>query len=123
MNRTKLCEGFAMLIGVFLIVEGIWGMFSNTVFGILSTNKTHALIHIILGVTGLYFGRQGGARSYCIFLGILLLLVGILRFIYGADELLIRLINVNEPVAYLNIIIGAIALVLAMLVSDKKNTA
>ena len=86
MNRARLCEIFAMLAGAFLLVEGIWGMFSNTVFGIFSTNKTHALIHIILGFTGFYFGRQGGARSYCIFLGILLLLVGILRFIYGADE-------------------------------------
>ena len=121
MNVHKICSVFAVIIGSFLIIEGTWGLFSQVVFGVLTTNKTHAAIHIILGVAGIYFGTQGGVRSYCIFLGSLLLAVGVLFFINGADELIIRLINVNKPVAYLNIFLGIISLVIAMISSEKKT--
>ena len=121
MNGNRLCNVFAILVGCFLIVEGIWGMFSPIVFSVLSTNKTHAGIHIILGVVGLYFASQGGARQYCTFLGILLLAVGILHFIPGPDELITKLLNVNNAVAYLNITVGALALILSMVPSPQKK--
>jgi uncharacterized membrane protein len=121
MNGRKSYNAFAMLIGVFLIVEGVWGLFSETVFGILTTNTLHAIIHIVLGIVGLYLSNKGRARGYCIFLGILLLAVGILRFVPGPDEIVIDLLNVNEAVAYLNIAAGVISLLLAL--SAKRNAS
>jgi hypothetical protein len=36
-----------------LLFEGIWGEFSDVVFGVLTTNRIHATIHILLGIVGI----------------------------------------------------------------------
>lgn len=110
---SRATNGFAILIGAFLLAEGLWGLTSPIVFGVFSTNLTHAVIHIVLGIIGIAVGWLGRARSYCIFLGLLLLAVGLLRFVPGADDLIVRLLNVNIAVAWLNIIVGAVALLVA----------
>lgn len=116
MNQlSKASNGFAILIGAFLVIEGIWGLTSPVVFGVLTTNLTHATIHILLGVIGIATGWIGRARGFCIFLGILLLVVGILRFVPGADEIIVRLLNVNIAVAWVNIVAGAVALLLSFM--------
>lgn len=99
-----------MAIGCFLLVEGMWGLFSEVVFGFLTTNLLHATIHIILGLVGISLGKKDKARGYCIFLGALLIAVGFLRFIPGINTILIDLLNVNIAVALVNIIIGFMAL-------------
>ena len=104
---------FALILGVFLVIEGLWGMFSDVVFGIFTTNLLHAFIHIFLGVTGIYLGSRNKARKYALLTGILLLMVGVLYFVPGADAFVIKLLNVNDAVAYLNIIVGIIAILLA----------
>ncbi|MDQ3517276.1 MAG: hypothetical protein M3466_02560 [Gemmatimonadota bacterium] len=38
----------------------------------------------------------------------LLLAVGLLRFVPGVDDLLVRILNVNEAVAFFNIAVGAV---------------
>jgi len=101
---------FAVVVGAFLLIEGIWGLFSPIVFGVLTTNKLHAIIHIGLGATGIWTGMKGGSRPFCIFLGALLLAVGVLRFIPGVGELIVSILNVNHAVAYLNIAVGIVAL-------------
>ena len=114
MKQSNLLSGYTIIISIFLIIEGIWGMFSTTVFGVLTTNTLHASIHILLGIIGIYTGLKGGARSFCIFFGSLVVLVGILRFVPGADDLVIKLLNVNVAVAYFNIIVGVISILIAM---------
>lgn len=109
-RRTGPAGPFAIVIGVFLLIEGILGLSSSVVFGVLTTNTTHAWIHILLGLVGLGVGISGKARHYCLFLGVLLLAVGVLRFVPGVDETLVNLLNVNHAVAVLNIVIGAISL-------------
>ncbi|MEO5903736.1 MAG: hypothetical protein ABIQ55_06990, partial [Gemmatimonadaceae bacterium] len=79
MNEKGLSSTFAMVIGAFLLVEGIWGMFSPVVFGVLSTNWLHAGIHIVLGLVGIWTGMKGGSRGFLTFLGVLLVAVGVLR--------------------------------------------
>lgn len=106
---------FAIIIGVFLLVEGILGLSRNVVFGVLTTNMNHAVIHILLGVTGLWLGYRNTARSYCIFLGILLLVVGIMRFVPGPGSFLVIILNVNPAVAYLNMAVGVLALITSAL--------
>lgn len=108
-----LSRRFATLLGVFLLIEGIWGLFSPVVFGVLTTNTLHAVIHIALGIVGILAARGGNARPYLIGVGGLLLLVGVLRFVPGASDLVVSLLNVNVAVAYLNIAVGVVSLLIA----------
>jgi uncharacterized membrane protein len=103
---------FAIFIGVLLLIEGIWGLFSNVVFGILTTNMTHAVTHIILGITAITLGLKQVAGGFCILLGIVLLVIGILRFVPGTDTLLINMLNLNKPLACQDILVGLLALLL-----------
>ena len=115
MNRSNgLCGPFALLVGAFLLVEGIWGFFSPVVFGIFTTNTLHAVIHVALGVIGLWVGLKSGARNYCLYLGVLLVAVGALWFVPGVGSIITSLLNVNAAVACLNLVVGAVALVLAL---------
>lgn len=121
MNRTA-SSIFAIVIGVFLLIEGIWGEFSDVVFGALTTNRIHATIHILLGIIGIYTGLKGGSRGFCIFLGILLVAVGILRFVPGIGDLIVTILNVNPAVAYFNIVVGIVSLIAAF-ISNRARTS
>ena len=94
-------------------------MFSPVVFWIFTTNLLHATIHLLLGVTGVYLGSRNQGRKFALFVGILLIFVGILYFIPGTDELVIKLFNLNNAVAYFNILVGIIAVLLALLTPKK----
>jgi hypothetical protein len=109
-----LSRTWATILAAFLIVEGIWGLFSPVVFGALTTNKLHAVIHIALGIVGLLAVRRGSARGFLIGVGALLAVVGILRFVPGAADLVVSLLNVNYAVAYFNLAVGAISLIIAL---------
>ncbi|CAN5755553.1 hypothetical protein BH11GEM1_BH11GEM1_04750 [soil metagenome] len=114
MDETRsTASRFAIAIGVFLLVEGIWGMFSPVVFGVLTTNMLHAAIHIVLGLVGIWTGTKGGASRFLMFLGVLLVAVGVLRFVPVAGDLLVSLLNVNVAVAWFNIVVGAVSLIMA----------
>lgn len=116
MTRSNgVCGPFAILVGAFLLVEGIWGFFSPVVFGVFTTNMLHAVIHVALGVIGLWVGLKSDARTYCLFLGVLLVAVGALWFVPGVGAIITSLLNVNVAVAYLNLAVGAVALVLAFI--------
>ncbi len=114
MNKTQgAAAPFALVVGAFLIVEGIWGMFSPVVFGVLTTNRLHATIHIVLGLLGVYVAMVKGARTWCTLVGILIVVVGVLRFVPGVGDIIVAILNVNEAVAILNIVVGAAALIVA----------
>jgi hypothetical protein len=103
----------SIIIGAFLVLVGIWGLFSDEVFGMLATNTTHSVLLLLLGGTAIILGIKQRAKGFSIFLGLLLLIVGLLWFIRGADALVINLLNVNRPAAYLNFILAALLLATA----------
>lgn len=109
-HSNELNNIFALVIGAFFLIEGVWGLFSATVFGIFTTNRTHAVIHIVLGVLGIIVGFRKTAGAYCTFLGILLILVGLFRFVPVASDIIVEALNVNAAVALLNIVVGLISL-------------
>ncbi len=117
MKRT-ISANFAIVIGLFLLIEGLWGMVSSVVFWVFTTNTTHAAIHIILGTLGIIAGFRNNARVYCGFLGALLLLVGVLHFLPKVGDWMFNILAVNTYVAALNIIIGLIAIAAAI---DKRE--
>jgi uncharacterized membrane protein len=108
-----LARRVATILGVFLLIEGVWGMFSPVVFGVLTTNVAHAVIHILLGIAGIVMGRGDMARGYLMSVGGLLLLVGILFFVPIASEIILSILNVNVAVAWVNIIVGVICIAVA----------
>ena len=106
---------FAVVLGIYLTVEGTLGLFNPLLFGLFSTNTLHTLIHILLGVSGIYAGLRNHARKFCYFTGFLLLVVGLLFFVPPIEPLLIKLFNLNKAVAIFNIIVGIVAILFAML--------
>ena len=122
MNQTRGLSGiFAVLIGIFLLIEGIWGETSDVVFGVLTTNRIHATIHILLGIIGIYTGLKGGSRGFLTFLGVLLIVVGVLRFVPVVGDLIVSILNVNPAVAYFNIAVGIVSLIIVFL--SNRSTA
>lgn len=112
----------ALLIGIFLLIEGIWGEFSDVVFGVLTTNRIRATIHILLGLVGIMTALKGGARSFLIFGGLIVALVGVLWFLPPTNSLMVDVLAVNRPVAVLNVIVGAVALLVAFLGNRANNS-
>ena len=110
---------FVIVLSTFFIIEGFWGLFSRVVFGVLTTNPLHAIIHLLLGSTGLYTGLRNHARKFSLYIGVLLIVVGGLYFVPGAHEIFTDLLNVNDAVAYLNIITGVAAILFALLTPKK----
>ena len=119
-NSGKLLNTFSILIGIFLLIEGIWGLSSDVVFQVFTTNTTHAILHIILGIISIVLGFRKNANEFCFFLGLLLLVVGILRLIPGTSHVIIDVLKANEPVAYMNMALGCVALFLAL--TEKKSS-
>lgn len=112
-------NGFILLLGAFLLVEGIWGLQSTLVFNVLTTNTNHAIIHCALGLVSLGVGITKKAFGFTVFVGLLLATVSILYFVPATSGIVVSLFNVNDYVAYLNIIIGSLGLIVAF--SDKKT--
>ena len=113
---------FSVLIGLFLLVQGFWGIFEPTTFLVFSINLLHAFIHIVLGIMGLYFGLRERAKAYNCFLGILLVSIAIFRFLPGTSQFLIDTLLLNMALTYLNLVIGIMALIFGFLL-DRKRTA
>lgn len=109
---------FAILVGILLLLQGIWNLIDPPFLEIFTSNVLHAVIHVVLGIIGIWTGLRSGAYTFLIFLGILLLTVGVLFFFEPAKELLVELFDVNKAVALLNIGVGALSL-LAVIVGPK----
>jgi hypothetical protein len=113
MGGMYTASRFALIVGLLLLVEGVWGLFSFNVFGALTTNPAHAVIHIALGIAALGAWRSGHACGYSTFLGILLLVVGGLWFMPGTQSVIVQFLNVNLAGAWVNIAVGLVALLCA----------
>lgn len=102
-------RGFTLVVATFLLLSGVWGLFSSVVWGVFTTNRLHAIIEMILGLAGLYMGRTAGARAWATPVSILLLVVGVFWFIPGL-AIVPDLLNVNLALAVVNIAIGIVGL-------------
>ena len=105
-------RGFALTVGAFLLLSGVWGLFSPVVWGVFTTNLLHAVIEIVLGLAGIYLGRSDNARAWVMSVSVLLLVVGVFWFIPGL-AILPDLLNVNLALAVVNIAIGITGLAAA----------
>jgi len=114
MKTKKPGRRFTLLIGILLLAEGVWGLFSNNIFGAISINTRLSIIHIVVGIAGLYYGSTGNTRKYNILLGASLLLLAILHFIPLTAGIIKGLFDLNDLLAYLYIFIGISALYIGL---------
>jgi Domain of unknown function (DUF4383) len=109
---------YALIFGAVLTVAGIIGFFYNStftsnksvhddVFGILSVNGWHNVVHIATGVLGLLaFSRYAYARTYAFGLGVVYIAVAIWGFIIGSGDSILSIVPVNTPDNVLHLLIG-----------------
>lgn len=119
--KPPLSTALTLLICAFFIAEGIWGLFNPVVFGVLPTNRAHAIIHIVLGLGALIAWRTGYVKSYYGFLGSLLVMGSVLWVVPATRNLPHDLLNVNAAVAALNFVLGLVALFIAFTETSRRR--
>ncbi len=116
MNKPlRTLDFYCIIIGILLIVQGIYNLVNPPFLGVFTSNSLLAILHILLGIGGVWTAFKGGTYFYSIFLGIFLLIVGILYFIPPARLVMVDIFNVNAPVAWLNLLFGVVSLLVAFL--------
>jgi hypothetical protein len=110
---------YATLVGGTLVIAGIIGFFYSSsfggpgkvddVFGILSVNGWHNVVHIVTGGLGLLAAGYA-ARQYALGLGVVYLVIAIWGFIIGSGESLLGFIPVNTEDNFLHLILGLLGL-------------
>jgi len=124
-NRSP-AQVYALLFGAVLTIAGIVGFFYNSdftsnkavhddVFGILSVNGWHNVVHIATGVLGLAAASAyASARGYAIGLGIVYIAVAVWGFIIGSGDSILSIIPVNTPDNVLHLLIGVAGIAAGM---------
>lgn len=100
----------ALLISLFLIGEGAWGLLHPPAYGFLPINPLRAGIHLVLGLIGLGVLRTGQVRSYLKVIGTIVLLVGAGWFLPVVGDIVRSLLAVDRNGALIDIAVGLIAL-------------
>ncbi len=91
------------------------------VYGILTTNRAHALIHLVLGAAGLVARRKGAIKGYFGFLGSLLVVVAFVWVVPAMRTVPGDLLNINWAVAILNFVVGIAALAVAVTEDGRRR--
>jgi len=116
---------YCVLVGAALVIAGIIGFFyssgfdtgasgvagdTDEVFGILAVNGWHNLVHIALGLLALAIaGSAAGARTYCLGVGLLYVVLAIWGFV-DSDGILLGILPVNNEDNFLHLILGLVGL-------------
>lgn len=106
MTHSKGTSYFLIAVGALLMVEGLWGLFSDQVFWILTINRTRAIIHLALGIGAIVAARRGRPLGYLTALGGLLVAVAVLWSIPATRELATDALAVNQAGAIADALAG-----------------
>ena len=118
-NRSP-AQVYALLFGAVLTIAGIVGFFYNSdftsnkavhddVFGILSVNGWHNVVHIVTGALGL-LALGYAARAYAGLLGLVYIGVAVWGFILGNHENILGFLPVNTEDDVLHALLGVAGL-------------
>jgi hypothetical protein len=126
MDEASPARLYCLLVGAVLVIAGIIGFFyeasfasgdsirSEDVFGVLSVNGWHNLVHIAIGAL-LLIAAGSAARGAALFVGILYIALCVLGFIatshsgigfIAENDALFRLVPVNNQDNILHLILG-----------------
>ena len=126
MEEASPARLYCLLVGAVLVIAGIIGFFyeasfatgdsirTENVFGVLSVNGWHNLVHIAIGAL-LLIAAGSAARGAALFVGILYIVLCVLGFIatsnsgigfIAENDTLFRLVPVNNEDNVLHLILG-----------------
>ncbi|TMK63063.1 MAG: DUF4383 domain-containing protein [Actinobacteria bacterium] len=115
MNGRTPAQLYALLVGGTLVIAGIIGFFYSAkfgspgkvrdVFGILSVNGWHNVVHIVTGAAGL-LALGYAARAYAGVLGVVYIGVAAWGFILGNHENILGFLPVNTEDDVLHALLG-----------------
>jgi hypothetical protein len=126
MEEASPARLYCLLVGAVLVIAGIIGFFyeasfasgdsirSADVFGVLSVNGWHNLVHIAIGAL-LLICAGAAARGASLFVGVLYIVLCVLGFIATSNsgigfiaehDTLIKLVPVNNEDNVLHLILG-----------------
>ena len=111
-NRT-----YAIILGVVLLVLGIWGFIQAPVLTIFGVNTTQNILHLIGGVLGIWLGTKGG-KGFNLGLGWIALVIGILSLIPGVSNAINQVLAINTSTSILYIVIGVVSLLVTYAVKE-----
>jgi hypothetical protein len=142
MEEASPARLYCLLVGAVLVIAGIIGFFyeasfatgdsirTHDVFGVLSVNGWHNLVHIAIGAL-LLIAAGSAARGAALFVGVLYIVLCILGFIatsnsgigfIAENDTLVRLVPVNNQDNVLHLIL-AITGVIAFYASRPASRA
>ena len=107
---------FALVLGLVLLLVGVLGFINNSLVGnegYFGTNVYQDVLHLIAGAFGVYVGTKGEGRGYNLSLGWIGILLGVLGFIPGIDEMLSSWLNINTHITVLHLVLGVLFLIVA----------
>jgi hypothetical protein len=133
MEEPSPARLYCLLVGAALVVAGIIGFFyeasfasgdsirSDDVFGILSVNGWHNLVHIAIGAV-LLLAAGSAARGAALVVGVLYIVLCVLGFIatsnngigfVAENDTLLKLVPVNNEDNVLHLILGITGVIAA----------
>ncbi len=113
---------YASLAGALLVMLGILGFFYSASFGspgevddmlgAFAVNGWLNVIHIALGAIGLLVAGFA-SRSYSLWLGLVLVVLGVWGFVVGSGDAILGFIPTNTGDNLLHLVLGALGLAAA----------
>ncbi|HMA27872.1 MAG TPA: DUF4383 domain-containing protein [Solirubrobacterales bacterium] len=134
MEESSPARLYCLLVGALLVIAGIIGFFyeasfatgdsirTDDVFGVLSVNGWHNVVHIAVGAL-LLVCAGSAARPAALFVGILYVVLCILGFVatgdggitfVAKDDVLVKLVPVNNEDNVLHLILGVTGVIAAL---------
>jgi hypothetical protein len=143
MEESTPARLYCLLVGAVLVVAGIIGFFyeasfatgdsirSDDVFGILSVNGWHNLVHIAIGAV-LLLAAGSAARVAALWVGVLYIVLCVLGFIatsnngigfVAENDTLLKLVPVNNEDNVLHLILGITGVIAAFATRPTRRAA
>ena len=143
MEEASPARLYCLLVGAVLVIAGIIGFFyeasfatgdsirTHDVFGVLSVNGWHNLVHISIGAL-LLIAAGSAARGAALFVGILYIVLCVLGFIatsnsgigfVAENDTLLRLVPVNNEDNVLHLILGITGVIAAFASRPMRRTS
>src|SRR5919197_4325989 len=131
MEASNPARLYATLVGGALTIAGIIGFFYSAsfgspgsvddVFGILSVNGWHNVVHLVTGLLGLAAVGYA-AREYALGLGLVYVVVAVWGFIIGSGESILDIVPVNTEDNILHLILGVTGLAAGAAAAQPRAT-
>lgn len=109
-SKTRPGIVATLIISLFLLGEGAWGLVHPPAYDFLPINSLRAGIHLAFGVAGLLILKTGQVRGFLKTVGTIVLLVGAGYFLPVAGDIIRGLLAVDRNGALIDIALGLIAL-------------